>query len=112
MAEGYLDGQAPWGMLVRCYFTDLQEQLKQENNAQSIKSWRKSPAKDIGKLYDRTELDNAPPYITCGRRDVFSPSGKDKDKDWLIVVYFWSYKRKWAEKTDVRDLVSFSSVVG
>ncbi|KAL7798379.1 hypothetical protein V8C37DRAFT_200363 [Trichoderma ceciliae] len=110
IAEGYNDGRAPWGMLVRCFFINLPEQLNQEDNARSIKSWRRRPATAKGKLYDRTELDNAPPNITCGRRVVFSPNGNDKD--WLIVIYLWATERTWAKKTDVRDLVSFSSVVG
>lgn len=66
-------------------------------------------------FYDRTELDDAPPNITCGKRVVFSLQKKNNLHktlygDWLFVVYLWAADRPWAERMDIRKLLSFSNI--
>ncbi|KAL7806233.1 hypothetical protein V8C44DRAFT_339326 [Trichoderma aethiopicum] len=114
--RGYEDGQAPWRMLIRSYLTDLPRQLCQVRvSEKSIIGWQNFP-RHVGKPHDRTERDNAPPEITCGRRAVFSQHGKDYNRglkgDWLVIVYVWAVDKAWLERTDFRDLVSYDSVTG
>ncbi|UKZ82698.1 hypothetical protein TrVFT333_010493 [Trichoderma virens FT-333] len=89
--EGYQDVRAPWRMLVRLYCYDLAKELKDEKDGWSMKSWRDQSPKFSSELFDRTESDNAPPEITCGRRYVFSLVAPEVNRsfvgDWLAVVY-------------------------
>ncbi|KAL7934421.1 hypothetical protein V8C35DRAFT_327296 [Trichoderma chlorosporum] len=116
VAEGYQDRPPPWRMLVRTYFKDLPKQLREKHNPSSVKYWRKLPW-----LYSNVkdcpiELTYACPEITCGRRDVISQCHGDKNRslsgDWLIVVNLWATDRRWIENVDLKDLISFSSVIG
>ena len=113
--RGYEDGQAPWRMLVRSYLMDLPDQLNEGSSQESVFSWRKHP-RWRGRVHDRTELDNAPPNITCGVRDVYSQRSEDFNKsllgDWLVIVYVWATDSTWLEKINSRDLVSHDSVTG
>lgn len=113
--RGYEDGQAPpWRILIRSYLTDLPFQITQNIHRKSIFSWRNFP-RYIGQLHNRTELDNAPPEITCGRRAVFSQYSRDYNcliGDWLVIVYIWATNKTWMERTDLLDLISDDSVTG
>ncbi|KAL7929498.1 hypothetical protein V8C35DRAFT_325078 [Trichoderma chlorosporum] len=118
--RGYkdMDKQAPWRMLIRSYLTDLPGELTQgDTSPKSIWLWQNFP-RYLGQLHDRTELDNAPPEITCGRRAVFSQCSRDYNRsllgDWLVIVYIWATDRTWMERTDLDflDLVSCDSLTG
>ncbi|KAM6487208.1 hypothetical protein HDV62DRAFT_349300 [Trichoderma sp. SZMC 28011] len=113
--RGYKDGQAPWRMLIRSYLTDLPSQFIQERiSRKSVFLWKKFP-RHLGKLHNRTRLDNAPPEITCGRRAVFSQYSQDYNcsiGDWRVIVYIWATNKTWMERTDLLDLVSDDSVTG
>lgn len=114
--RGYEEGQAPWRMLIRTYLTDLPEQLTQVNfSSKSLFRWRNFP-RYLGQLHDRTEFDDAPPEITCGRRAVFSQSSPDYNDsligDWLVVVYIWATDKNWMDRTKFQESVSHNSVTG
>ncbi|UKZ94759.1 uncharacterized protein TrAFT101_009612 [Trichoderma asperellum] len=118
LPKGYQHGQKdqppPWRMLVRCFLIDVPSQLSDSKQIKSIRSWQKYPAKGREAFYHRTELDDAPPNITCGKRVVFSPQKKNLNKslcgDWLFVVYLWAADRPWAEHMDVRKLLLFCNI--
>lgn len=113
--HGQKDQQPPWRMLVRCFLIDVPSQLNDHKQINSIRSWQKYPVKGRDEFYDRTELDDAPPNITCGKRVVFSLQKKNNLHktlygDWLFVVYLWAADRPWAERMDIRKLLSFSNI--
>lgn len=112
--HGQKDQQPPWRMLVRCFLIDVPSQLSDSKQINSIRSWQKYPAKGREEFYHRTELDDAPPNITCGKRVVFSMQKKNSRKtlcgDWLFVVYLWAADRPWAERMDIRKLLLSSNI--
>jgi hypothetical protein len=113
--RGYEDvGQAPWRMLIRSYIADLPRQLVAGDiSYKSVYLWKNFP-RHLGQLHNRTELDSAPPEITCGRRAVFSQYKKDYNRsligDWLVIVYIWATDKTWMERTNFLDSVSHDSV--
>lgn len=96
----------PWRMLVRCFLVDVPSQLSDSGQINSIRSWQDYPVKKRTESHRRTQLDDAPPNITCGKRFVFSrQKHKSLCGDWLFVVYLWGADQPWVERIDVRQLL-------
>lgn len=96
----------PWRMLVRCFLVDVPSQLNDSHQITSIRSWKDYPVKKRTESHHRTQLDDAPPNITCGKRFVFScQKNKSLCGDWLFVVYLWGADQPWVERVDVRKLL-------
>lgn len=110
LPKGYQHGQReqlpPWRMLVRCFLVDVPSQLSDPRQINSIRAWKECPVKGRTEFERRTELDDAPPNITCGKRFVFScQRHKTLCGDWLFVVYLWGADQPWIERIDVRKLL-------
>lgn len=96
----------PWRMLVRCFLVDVPSQLSDSERITLIRSWKDYPVEKRTEFHHRTQLDDAPPNITCGKRFVFSrQKHKSLCGDWLFVVYLWGADQPWVERIDVRKLL-------